>query len=241
MGIETENIAVAPLIRSEAAVTELESFLQAWTERYIAAVSKIDLFNAQLTAAWAQQQRLQFVRLFYHVRGHFYKFLWLLGNHAPNKAAKEQIVYNIIEEFGGDNPSHEELYYKFVRSLGFDVENEFISEEYHHPVIKEFNIGHLQWLQKADWVGKWSAFSAYERLDNIDYEKLLALAQSLGVTGDGLTFFIIHNKADHFERTYEGLIDVWNTDKYRVQEAFEFIAQHQIKMWSMLAKNIFGN
>jgi len=214
----------------------LQKFIKNWDINYKTEISRIDLFNAELTAKYSDKQKTGFVKTFYHIRGHFYKFLWLLGNQAPNKEAKKQILYNIEEEFGGDSPSHEQLYFEFSKSLGLDIADEFLSEENHLPFIKDFNLRHLEWLNKNNWLGKWFAFSAYERLDNIDYANLLDLARSFGVTGQGLMFFIVHNKADHFDRTYHGLVESWNLDQNVVKEAFSFIGKHQIAMWKALSE-----
>ena len=217
---------------------DLLIFLEAWDYNYINEIKKIDLFNADVTKTYTDRQKEYFTRTFYHIRGHFYKFLWLLGNQAPNKKAKEQILYNIEEEFGGDSPSHEQLYLEFSKSLGLDITDEFISEEHHLPFIKKFNTGHLEWLTNNDWLGKWSAFSAYERLDNIDYANLLSLARSFGVTGNALTFFIIHNKADHFDRKFHGQKYPWSPSMNKVKDAFDFIGKHQINMWKTLSRTI---
>ncbi len=216
----------------------LRDFLTSWDLEYKGKTKKLDLFNPSITAQYTDDQKEYFARTFYHIRGHFYKFLWMLGNNAPNKELKNQILYNIEEEFGGDSPSHEELYFEFTKALKLDITDEFLTEKNHLPFIKEFNLKHLEWLKDNDWPGKWAAFSAYERLDNIDYANLLGLARSFGVTGHGLTFYIIHNKADHFDRTYQNLVEVWKLDQYKVKEAFGFIGSHQINMWKILSDTI---
>lgn len=218
---------------------ELQQFLQSWDHNYKSRVKSIDLFDTDITAKYSDSQKEIFARTFYHIRGHFHKFLWLLGNQAPSQQAKQQILHNIEEEFGGDHPSHERLYFDFSDSLGFDITDEFITEAHHLPFIKEFNLKHLEWLNDTDWPGMWSAFSAYERLDNIDYSNLFKLASSIGAKGAGLTFFIVHNSADHFDRTYCTLKDIWNSEKNKVKDAFNFIANHQVAMWELLSKAIY--
>jgi len=178
------------------------------------------------------------VHLFYHARGHFYKFLWLLGNVAPDKDAKAQVLENIDEEFGGDGLSHEHLYYEFAQALGIDVSDEFFHEPNHLPTLQQYNLGHLTWLDAQDWHGKWAGFSAYERLDNMDYHHLEQLVKSLGVTGRGLAFFKIHHKADHFDRTYDTLMTVWQQQPEKVKTAFDFIGEHQLGMWQWLSETL---
>lgn len=217
---------------------KLQAFLKTWDLNYKNKIEAIDLFNTEITANYTDWQKAYSVKIFYHIRGHFHKFLWLLGNKAPSKQIKHQILHNIEEEFGNDNPSHEQLYFNFANALGLDIENEFIFEKHNLPFVRKFNLGHLEWLNENNWLGKWATFSAYERLDNIDYGKLLNLARSFGATEESLTFFIVHNKADHFDQTYSGLIDAWETDQDKVVAAFNFIGTHQLNMWKSLSKVI---
>ena len=104
-----------------------------------------------------------------------------------------------------------------------------------YTYLKDYNLGHLEWLDRHNWHGKLAAFSAYERLDNIDYTLLENLVKSFGVSGRGLAFFKVHNKADHFDRTYDDLQTVWATDRKQVEAAFTFIGQHQTDMWGWLS------
>ena len=78
----------------------LSHFLDQWDQCYQEKVTAIPLFQPDVTQHWQVSQQQQFARLFYHVRGHFYKFLWLLGNESPNCQEKEKIIDNIREEFG---------------------------------------------------------------------------------------------------------------------------------------------
>lgn len=220
--------------------SELKTFLISWDEKYLQKIVTIDIFNTFKTSNLTDKQKEYLVRAFYHIRGHFHKFLWYLGNHAPDKKTKDKILYNIEEEFGGNTLSHEQFYFEFCKSVGFDISDEFISEATHEPFIKEFNICHLQWLKNHSWENNWAFFSAYERLDNIDYKNLLNLAKSIGAKDIALNFFIIHSKADHFDRTCEDLKKIWKRNKDIVIEAFEFIGQKQIKMWQLFSEAVFS-
>jgi len=131
--------------------------------------------------------------------------------------------------------SHEQHYFKFCKSIGFEIADEFVTENTYDSFIREFNRCHLQWLNNHNWESNWSVFSAYERLDNIDYSNLLVLAKSIGAKDAGLIFFVIHNKADHFDKTCEDLQKIWLKDKDLVIEGFTFIAQTQIKMWQLFS------
>ena len=237
--------------RSPDAITEnhgnhgndsLAYFLSQWDQVYRTRIEKIALFKPSYTATWSLTKKQQFCRLFYHVRGHFYRFLWLLGNTAPTKAAKSKIIENIQEEFGGNGLSHESLYELFARALYvIDIREEYSGAPAYPPYLKRYNNGHLRWLEQQNWAGKWSTFAAYERLDNIDYHHLELLAESFGVKGRGLAFFKIHNKADHFDRIYDPLKKIWQKKSGQVKAAFDFIGEHQLAMWQWLSDTLEGS
>lgn len=218
----------------------LSNYLNGWDNNYKNKIKEISLFNPEKTAKWSLRQREYFVKLFYHVRGHFHSFLWFMGNIAPDKKAKHMIVQNIMEEFGEDGFSHERLYCEFAKSLSVDLSNEVTKHEFYLPFIQEFNKGHLEWLQKHDWSDCLSAFSAYERLDNIDYISLLKLAKSFGTSKLGLTFFQVHIHVKHFDNTLSLLSEIWKSKPEKVKDGFGFIQNHQVNMWEKLSENVFN-
>jgi hypothetical protein len=218
----------------------LGNYLDFWDNNYKSSIKKISLFDPEKTAKWSSAQRAYFVKLFYHVRGHFHSFLWFMGNIAPDKKAKQMIVQNILEEFGENGFSHEKLYYEFAKNLSVNLSNEITESQYYLPFIQEFNKGHLEWLQKHDWAGCLSAFSAYERLDNVDYVSLLELAKSVGASKLGLTFFQVHIHVKHFDNTLDLLSDIWEAEPKKVIDGFDFIQSHQLNMWEKLSANVFN-
>ncbi len=150
------------------AAIALENFLSEWDKQYQSKASVLPLFNSDLSNQWSKAQQIKFVYLFYHARGHFNEFLWLLGNNAPNKPYKGIVLENFNEEFGGDGRSHEALYFEFGKALGVDLMEERLNEQHYLPFLREFNHAHLDWLTRHAWHHQWAAFSAYERLDNVD-------------------------------------------------------------------------
>lgn len=217
----------------------LSEFLITWDTNYKKAVSDIAIFDNNLTSLLSEKQKHYFVKAFYHLRGHFHDFLWFIGNYAPNEAIKKSVVENIYEEFGGKYQSHEKLYITFAESLGVDIRKEIISEDHYEDYIVQFNKGHLHWLYEHDWVSCYAAFSAYEHLDNIDYTLLSSLAASLGVSGESLKFFKVHEKVEHYDSLSDTLSLYWDQHQDRVIEGFNFIGNHQIKMWGSLSDRIF--
>jgi hypothetical protein len=220
--------------------SELNSFLENWDVTYKQSVAHIPLFIDNITREWSDKQKKFFVKIFYHARGHFHNFLWHMGNHAPNLDAKEIILKNIMEEFGGRAQSHEKLYITFAESLGVhDIYDETLNQQNNLPFIKKFNHGHIERLiTNLSWEDNLSVFSAYERLDNIDYANLLKLVKSLGVSEKDSLFFRVHIHVEHFQTTHSTLQAVWIKDKQTVMDAFSFIASHQLQLWKNLSDAI---
>ena len=219
---------------------ELFNFLESWDIEYGQKIKSLPLFDVNKTAQWSIQQKTHFVKVFYHCRGHFHELLWLLACYAPDKKFKTIVIDNILDELGTDGFSHEQLYSFSANAVGVDVKKEYVDHETYLPFCKEFNHGHLQWLNEHDWDGKISAFAALERLDNIDYVKGKELGESIGLKGKELTFFNVHIHVDHFGSVLKGsLLDIWERNSSAVKEAFSFILNHQTKMWHDLSDEIF--
>jgi hypothetical protein len=216
----------------------LNSFLMEWDRDYKSRTENIELFNLGLTQNWTKDQKIYFAKVFYHARGHFHDFLWFIGNHATSKTVKDIVLKNIAEEMNGSARSHEQLYVDFAKCVGADLVSEFIEEETYLDSIKEFNKGHLYWLNSHDDESRFSAFSAYERLDNIDYKALLSLIMTLNLPPKAQLFFKVHARVQHFETTENELKKIWARNPKKIKEAFQFISRHQIKMWNDLSNSI---
>lgn len=216
----------------------LQSFLDGWDKKYLEEVSKIPLFDQNLTKNWSEKQKSDFIKIFYHVRGHFHDFLWYMGNHAPDKKSKEIILKNMLEEFGEDKKSHEQLYLSFAKSMNVDLCQEIASDENYLSFLRDFNKGHLEWLSKHDWESDFCAFSAYERLDNIDYSNLLNLIKSFKTNSD-LLFFNVHIQVKHFDATWDLIVTTYQNNQNKLKNAYNFIAEHQVNMWKKLSSAMF--
>lgn len=216
----------------------LDQFIDDWKMEYESQAATIPLFDIITTSHWTQEQRKYFIKAFYHIRGHFINFMWFLGNTTPSVELKNIILDNIREEFGEKGPSHESMYFEFAKSFGVDLGREFLDQSYMESYLEEFNREHLEWLFKSSWEARVGAFSAYEKLDNVDYSALLDLAKSLKTPSTGLSFFIVHSRAEHFERTEAILRKAWESDREAVKRAFCFIGDHQLQIWNQLSDQI---
>jgi len=222
----------------------MQDFLRLWDHDYARAAQAIALFDQTKPLEWTPAQQEFFARALYHSRGHFYKFLWYLGSISPSKECKEVILANIKDEFGicADGVSrfsHEQLYWNFAEAVGLDkntlIREEVLAEATNLPFIREFNEGHLDYILTQPWNYVWAAFSAYERLDNLDYENLYRLAVRLGVSGKALVFYEVHREVEHYEAATPLLEEIWRRNPDAVRGGFEFIASHQIKVWQRMS------
>ena len=217
----------------------LNVFLQEWEKGYVETNKATPLFDSARISAFTPSQKQLFALAFYHARGHFYKFLWFMGSLAPSEEFKKIILDNITEEFGGNKCSHEQLYMEFAKAVGVDVVEEVLTGRTNLPFIEEFNRGHINWLLTHDWDHKWSAFSAYERLDNVDYENLYHLAANLGLSGRPLLFFEVHRVVEHYDQASSLLEQIWQRNPEAVRAGFDFIGMHQAKLWRELSDAVF--
>lgn len=217
----------------------LQSFLEEWDFYYSKKINDIPLLNLTMALNWTDAHKQYFTKILYHARGRLYKFLWHMGNIAPDVKAKELVLYNYAEEFGGRAPSHEQLYLIFAADMGVTSPHEVTDKKYYLPFFQEYNIRQMDWLEGHDWDGCLAAFAAYERLDNIDYAKLLLLAKHLGASKRGLIFFKAHCEVEHFSAATPLLNETWMRNESIVRQAFKFIADEQANMWSNLSRAAF--
>ena len=219
----------------------LSCFLNQTDREYIEAASALPLFDIGKTAQWSAFQKTSFAAIFYHIRGHFINFMWYMANFSTDSGTKELILDNISEELGTENKfSHESLYQRFALECGVDINQEILDEQHYLDFVKKFNKGHIQWLSAHDSDDHIAAFSAYERLDNIDYPFLTELASSIGISSSGMTFFRVHMQAEHFSAALKQLVPVWESTPDKVKQAFHFINSHQLNMWKQLSETIFA-
>ncbi len=226
--------------RASVLLPSLLEYVHEWEDAYKNSISHIPLFNTTPDLGWTFEQKQYFCKVFYHARGHFTDFLWHMGNVAPDIKAKNLVLYNYAEEFGGHAPSHEQLYFYFSQELGLVNSEEVTDEQYYLPFLKDFNKAHLRWLGSHGWDGCLAAYSAYERLDNLDYANLLILTKNMGVGKKGMIFFKVHSQVEHFESTMELLNESWKRNEAEVRESFDFIASHQKNMWKTLSDVVFS-
>lgn len=224
----------------QSILNELEDILLSMDDDYQSKVEQLPLFQPAMTAALSPPKKRQLAGVLYHIRGHFHDFLWYLANFAPDSKAKRMILRNISEELGGDRMSHEAMYGVFAKEFGIDIHSEITSEEHNLPFVRQFNKSHMSWLSNHDWSGRLAAFSAYERLDNIDYANMYNLAVSLGTSEAGLEFFQVHTEVTHFQSTQRHLVELWEGQRDTVKKSMQFIYCHQLAVWKQLSQLIFG-
>jgi len=220
----------------------LDSFLLEMDRKQAGRYSMIPIFDPDEVQRWSQPEKEYFAKVFYHTRGHFDRLLWMRLSHAPTAEDKKSILGYMAEEVGlesldsdGNFRSHEELFEAFAESLGVELNAELTEERFYLPFARNFNQGLIDWFRRHDWEMQTIGFSAYERLDNVDYEFLYKIARTLGAEGDSLAYFEVHRGADHFEKTSKGLPDAWEKNPSGVKSAYDYVYSHQREMWQGLA------
>ena len=218
---------------------KLQNFIKQWEVIYKQEQAKIPLFQLETGKKLSLEQKQKFVKQFYHIRGHFYEMLWVLGSLAPSFEYKKVVLQNITEEFGGKK-SHENLYWDFASELGVDIQSEVLDQTNNLKYIQDFDFSHKKWVISQKWESVWAAFSAYEKQDNLDYTKLYDVAKEFGISDKALFFFKIHSQVQHFETTENLLQKCWDSDPEAVKSGFEFIKSAQMKAWKGLSDEILG-
>ncbi len=219
----------------------MEAYLSDWDAEYKTEIKKIDLFDASKTSTWSFQQKQFFIKVFYHLRGHFADFLWYMGNFAPDASTKEMIIRNIRDEFNQNGLSHEQLYFIFAEAFDVDLSFELLDEGSYLPFARDYIQGQLRWLRSNDWDHRLAGFAAIERLDNVDYASFRDVAISMGAEKKALTFFNVHICADHFEGILASAFgELWQKDQLLVRNVFTFIKDFQIDMLNQLSNAVFN-
>ncbi|MEI6728974.1 MAG: iron-containing redox enzyme family protein [bacterium] len=219
-------------------MNNITDFLATWDDQYQTQILKIPLFQERSSLNLYQQKK--FAAVFYHLRGHFYRFLWYLAGRAPDNRYKKIVLANISEEFGGQLDSHEELYWEFCKALNVNISEEILNPKFNLKFTELFNQTHLEFILKENWPAAWAAFAAYERLDNIDYANLKNLALKFDLPAKALKFFEVHTKVTHFEKTEPLLSNLYLENFDEVKKGFEFISKHQIQMWKNLSESVLS-
>jgi hypothetical protein len=220
----------------------MEKFLKVWETEYKEKAAKIGIFT-DAAKTLTKRQRQHFARLFYHARGHFKDFIWLVGSSAPTVAYRKVILENILDEMGGldsTHVSHEQLYLNFALALDPAFKSELKTEKNYVSFLRAFNNGHIQQLLKSSWEEKWALFAAYELLDNADYGNLDKLVEHMNLPNKARVFFEVHRDGNHFGETKRLLEHLWKENPKIVKKSFEFIGNHQLKMWRQLSKEVFA-
>jgi hypothetical protein len=222
---------------------DLGTFVEQWEGDYQSRLKQVSLLDPSEASTLSLEQREYFAHLFWHVRGHFAEFLWILGSKAPDKKSKQVVLDNIADEFGArsdEHTSHEVLYNRFAESLGADTTMTPVDDAYYPTFLREYNQDHLRFMLGNDWNTCSALFSGYESLDNSDYGAVEEIGKAWGLDRHSLEFFEVHRKSDHFGEVSSELDRIWKEDQSAVTNGFTFIGKHQLAMWQELSTTIFG-
>jgi hypothetical protein len=221
----------------------MKEYIKNWQKNYKESLEDIELFKFGAGLEMNSRQKRLFVKLFYHARGHFSDFLWIVANNTASYRVRLLVLENIKDELGcvqrGDLP-HEQLFLQFANTFDKSIRKEILNQEYYVDFLKDFNEFHRKTLQSATPEEQWALFSAYELLDTVDYEALYTLAKDMGSSKKELIFFDVHRQGDHFTSTYKALLIIWEKDQKVVRKAFSIIEKSQLAMWRRLSDEVFS-
>jgi hypothetical protein len=221
-------------------VTDFREFIHSKDSEYRDQIGSLALFQPQTTGLWSDEDKQRFASVFYHIRGYFIQFMWYVANFSSDDTVKSILMDNIKEELGvGGKKSHEQLYSDFAVCCNVDIQDEIVNQTNYLPFAKAYNKDHMVWLKDHSSNARLAAFAAYERLDNIDYDYLYQLSDSLALSKEGSLFFKVHTLVEHYEPTEALLKEMWLENKHDVIDSFEFIYNHQLNMWRQLSDYIF--
>ena len=218
--------------------TDLSNYIDKTINSYSDQVRKLPLFADDFASCLTLKQKKLFIKIFYHARGKFHDFLWYVGSNTQNAKVKKIVIQNISEEFNGSAASHEEMYMHFANHFNVDLTKEFLINKYYIKSVRDFNNNHIDYLVNHNDDHRISAFSAYEKLDNVDYPFLLEFASKMGAKGKALIFFKVHAAVEHFESTKDVLENIWGRNSDAVKKSFEFITNNQMFLWNSLFNEI---
>ena len=137
--------------------------------------------------------------------------------------------------------SHEQLYAKFAEQLGEPNVLEYVTDELSYKNVHNFvkSQCELVVLHADDFDFIWSAYTAIEALDNVDYKHLLQMAEGVFVSEEGLEFFRVHMLVQHYEVATPLLLPIWVRDDETVRRAFSEVANLQLQAWKNLSAAYF--
>ena len=215
----------------------LSKFIDEWAGNYHELFNQIGVLNLNLELN--NQQLSDFVEIFGEVRSCMSFITWKLGSWAPDEKYKKIILGSVESEFGGTNPSHDQLFWQFRESVD-QIPNattafNFLDYGQGVNIAEKVNDKYnLFFLSKKSWISKWAAFVALERLDSIEYSIFYKFAKKVfsNKKNADLTFFEVHANADHFELLMPSLQEMWDTSPDEVRRGFEFIQKTQLGLWN---------
>jgi len=239
----------------------INSFIEAANKKLVKDYQRIPIFDINYVGKWSSNLRHSFVKNLYHARGHFDRQLFqraaLCSKSKYDKLKKlEDMCDELGIEFNGKDgirglltgqitkvkimKSHEQLFIDFTEDVGCSIKEEISS--YKQPeYLSDYNQALVKLLTNDDELTREVAFSAYEFLDNVDYNCLYSVAVALGASKKGLIFFDVHRHSNHFEKTEKTLKKFWKQNEKKCIDTFNEIFQIQTIMWSNLSLNILKN
>ncbi len=177
---------------------------------------------------------------FYPIRYSFVQLAFAVGSRAPmHESYWYGLAKNLYEEGGEENKTaHNELYRKFISSIGLDPNME-VPETI---LSRSFNKTWFDFVLRAPIEQAIAAIAVYEIIDSPDYSALYeALREHSSLD---LKFFEVHSVAEHFSM-FNSFFSKYLSKEGNSLEDFvpvaDFVLNHQDFMWKELLSSIEQN
>lgn len=193
----------------------------------------------RLRGACSTRTGLQvFANEFYPIRYSFVQLAFAVGARAPmHESYWYGLAKNLFEEGGEDDKiAHNELYRRFISSIGLDP-NMKVPET---ALSRSFNKTWFDFVSHAPLEQAIAAIAVYEIIDSPDYSALYEALRGLSPSYD-LQFFRIHSVAEHFSM-FESFFSKYLSKQGNSLEDFipvaDFVLNNQESMWVELLSSI---
>lgn len=230
----------------------LRTYVDGWKSDYRKVQHTLRIFDTEVTSTFSMEQKREFFIKFDPLRRNFTGLLGHLAGLAPHQKYKRVLLQNWCEENGvsadgADIKSHDHWYAVAAAAVGVNIVHKVRTGGTRSDYGDRFNKIFFEWilsqidrgvLSEIGWNSVWSAYCAYELLDNIDYPAFLEMAKSFGLRGDALRFFEIHTSVQHYGQAEKLLEQIWIHGPDHTREGFEFIAALQLEAFSNLSSDI---
>lgn len=217
---------------------DLEQFSTLVHEREVATLQRHDVQRRLQEVCSTLAGVGSFALAFYPIRYSFVQLAFTAGARAPmHEDYWCGLAQNLFEEAGeGDKVSHNELYRRFLSSLGLDPDTPVPDTD----LGRRFNGAWFDFVRRAPLDEALAAIAIYEIIDAPDYGLMYEALRPSPVPMD-LKFFQVHSIAEHFGMFagfFESYLRRGGGSLKNLLPVTDFVLGRQEEMWVGLLESI---